>query len=173
MIFIQKCPYCTHTSIHHIRRRHHISPCLHMGKSCFCQQFQCSVIFHFLSAKYTAVSMRGVLTHTHICNQIHILFKFFLCFFKSTLHNTILGIGLASHLILMVWNTKKHDLVHPCFQKLFQSLWQGIYTIAVLSRHGRNFFLDSSTFFYKNRINKRTFVHSGFSYHFPKNFTAS
>ena len=40
--------------VHHVRRRYHVRPCLHLRKRRLCQQFQCLVIVEYAMAKAAA-----------------------------------------------------------------------------------------------------------------------
>ena len=87
---------------------------------------------------------------------------------KCFLHNTILGISAASNFILIIRNTKKHYRLHAGIAKFHQFFFHTIHTIAVLPGHSGDFLFDIISFSHKHRVNKRRFVHSHFSYHFPQ-----
>ena len=142
-----------------------------MRQSCFCQKLQCLVVVNIMAAKNAAVTVRGIFTHAHICHIIH-LWKSALCFPKCLLYNTILSVSAASDFILMIRDSKKHNAVYSCFFQLFQLIGKTIQAVTVLPFHGRNLFLDSISFHYKQRIDKRRFVHSGLSHHFSQICTA-
>ena len=123
-----------HAAVHHIRRSHHIGTRLHMRQSGSAQQFQGGVIVHVVSAEHAAVSVRCVLAHAYIRDVIQ-LRKQTLCFPQGTLHNTVLGIRLASLFVLYRRNSEKHHVSDTCFCDLLQLISHAVHTVAVLSLH--------------------------------------
>ncbi len=82
-------------SVHHIRRRHHIRPRLYLGHGDLSELLQGQIIIHILPLQDAAVSVAGILTHTHI-TDIKQLRHFFFRFFQSLLDDAVAGIGTAS-----------------------------------------------------------------------------
>ena len=144
-----------------------------MGEGRLCQQFKGFIILHIMAAQYAAVSVGCILTHAHIREQIHFR-ELFSGLPKRPLHNTILCVCLASHLVLLIRDTKEHDFIHSCLHKPFQGVRQSVYAVSELSFHGGDFLLHILSLADKNGVNQGTLIHPGFPHHsaqgivFPK-----
>ena len=153
-VFVKTLTDGAHTAVHHIRRRNHIGSCFHMRKSGFGKKLKSGIILYLMAAEHAAVSVGGIFAHTYVRNIIHIR-KLFFRFPKSLLNNSVFCIGSASHLVLVIRNTKQHNAADACFGKPFQFIGKAVHTVAELAFHGRNFLFYVVSLPDKQRINKR------------------
>lgn len=87
-----------------------------------------------VAAKDSAVAVRSILTHAHVCDGNHVR-EVPLRLPESPLNYSVFRIGLASNFILVLRNTEHQDIVNSRILKLFKSIWKLINAISVLTRH--------------------------------------
>ena len=121
-----------------------------------------------MAAEHTAVTVRRILAHAYICDDIQLVPVFFLDSAQRLLNDAVLIPCTASHLILVIRNAKQHDAIYACIKQCIELTLHAIEAVAVLARHRRNLLCRHISLFYKHRVNEGGRIHPRLPHHLPK-----